>query len=104
MAVLAQDDPVRTLLVDRFVDSATRHRGPAPGDPHRAVPQLEVVRVERLRNPRLQEKYLAEVQDIAGLCNRKVQPLVPLPSGSAMRRRQTEEKKEQENLCGGGHT
>jgi hypothetical protein len=68
--VLAQNDPVRTLLVDRFVASATRHRGPAQGDPHRAVPQFKVVRVERLLSPRFQEKYLAEVLDIAGLCNR----------------------------------
>jgi len=38
-----------------------------------------VQRIERLFNPRLQEKYLAEVQDIAGLCSQKVSPL---PDGS----------------------
>ena len=40
--------------------------------------RLRVVRIERLVNPRLQEKYLAEVQDIAGLCERKVSPLPPV--------------------------
>ena len=36
------------------------------------------MRIEQLHNPRLQEIYMAEVQDIAGLCERKVSPLPPV--------------------------
>ena len=77
-SVLADDDATAELLKGHFEKSVTRHRGPAQGDPHREAPKLEVVRIERLVNPRLQEKYLAEVQDIAGLCERKVSPLPPV--------------------------
>ena len=42
-----------------------------------------VQRIERTHNPRLQDKYLAEVQDIAGLCDRKVRD--PLDEIDALR-------------------
>ena len=72
---LGDGDPTRALLVREFLKSRTRHRGPRQGDPHRSVPLFEVQRVEQLFNPRLQEKYLAELQDVAGLCERRVGPL-----------------------------
>ena len=37
--------------------------------------KLDVLRILRVKAPRLQEKYLAEVQDIAGLCQRAVTSL-----------------------------
>ena len=83
-SVMGADDPTCKLLKEWFMTSRTRHRGPAAGGPHRAVPQFEVVRVERLVNPRLQEKYLAEVQDIAGLCERKVSPLPGMSEGATV--------------------
>lgn len=59
-------------LKHEFMRTTTMHRGPAIGDPHRVPPKLEVCHIDRVFAPRLQEKYLAEVQDIAGLCNQKV--------------------------------
>ena len=35
----------------------------------------EVVRIERILNPRLQDKYTSELQDLAGLCEQKCTPL-----------------------------
>ena len=72
---LADDDPTRAHLIAEFLKSRTRHRGPGQGDPHRGVPMFEVQRVEQLHNPRLQEKYMAELQDIAGLCEQRVKKL-----------------------------
>jgi hypothetical protein len=65
-------DPVCAYLSSSFVKSVTRHRGPQPRDPHREAPQLEVQRIEKIYVPRLQEAYLAELNNIAGLCERKV--------------------------------
>ena len=72
---LADDDPTRAHLIAEFLKSCTRHRGPRQGDPYRGVPMFEVQRVEQLHNPRLQEKYMAELQDIAGLCEQRVKKL-----------------------------
>ena len=72
---LADDDPTRAHLIVEFLKSCTRHRGPRQGDPHRGVPLFKVQRVEQLHNPRLQEKYMAELQDIAGLCLQRVKKL-----------------------------
>ena len=63
------------MLTAHFERSVARHRGPAHTDPHRRAPMLRVRQIERLHSPRLQQKYLAEVQDIAGLCNQSVAPL-----------------------------
>ena len=41
---LRTDDPVFSLLSERFLSSVTRHRGPKQGDPHREAPKLEVLR------------------------------------------------------------
>ena len=51
-----------------FVQRVTRHRGPKQGDPHREAPRLKVVRIEQIFSKRLQDKYLAAVQDEIGLC------------------------------------
>lgn len=69
---LAADDPLRKRLEEDFQDSLTRHRGPKQGDPHRSTPKLEVMKIERICVPRLQEKYFVELQDIARLCEQKV--------------------------------
>ena len=53
----------------------TKHRGPRRGDPHRKAPQIGITRIERIRVPRLQEKYLVELQDIAGLTEQKTTAL-----------------------------
>lgn len=72
--VMAPEDAVSKHLRERLISSVVRHRR-HPATPHCSPPKLSVVRIERILNPRLQEKYLAEVQDVAGLCERKVAPL-----------------------------
>eukprot|EP00966_Prymnesium_polylepis_P233709 5405841-Prymnesium_polylepis.1 len=63
--LLPDNDTKAMLLKKLFLRSATRHRGQNSGDPHRAVPLLDVVRIEHICAPRQQEKYLAELQDTA---------------------------------------
>ena len=72
---LASDDPIYEHLAREFQRTTASHRGPEQGDPHRDPPQFDVLRILRVKAPRLQEKYLAEVQDIAGLCQRAVTSL-----------------------------
>ena len=76
-AELAPDDPVHVHLVANFQRTSVQHRGP-PGPEKsviRAAPMFDVVRVEQLHNPRAQEAYLAELQDLWGLCKHGVTPL-----------------------------
>ena len=72
---LSEEDPRHEYLSSEFLRTVLSHRGPRRSDPHREKPQLEILRIERVITPRLQEKYLAEVQDVAGLCERRVEPL-----------------------------
>jgi ubiquitin C len=65
---LAEDHPVRNYLAEQVQSRVASHRR-AHDRPHCEPPVLRVVRVEQIFTPRLQEKYLAEVQDIAGLCD-----------------------------------
>jgi hypothetical protein len=58
-----------------FTRSAVSHRGPGSNNGRCRAPEYDITRIERLYAPRLQEKYLAELQDIAGLCNRKTTAL-----------------------------
>ena len=67
-------DPTFECLEQHFVSSVLAHR-PGPGQNHCSPPKLGVARIERICNPRLQEKYLAEVQDIAGLVERRTTPV-----------------------------
>merc|ERR1711904_481942 len=69
---LDPQDGVYDYIQSEFYRSLTQHRGPRQHDPHRAAPEVEILRVERIFTPRLQEKYLVELQDIAGLCNRRL--------------------------------
>ena len=69
---LAEGNAVYQYLSHEFHRTRTRHRGPNNGDPHRDAPEYEILRIMRVKAPRLQEKYLAEVQDMAGLCQRSV--------------------------------
>ena len=62
---------VYKYLHKRFMESVVKHRRRRT-EPHREPPKLEVQRIERCHNPRLQEKYLAELQDMAGLVERRV--------------------------------
>ena len=75
---LPVDDPLHALIEHRFTTSVLSYRGPRPGDPHREPPHLVVTRIEKILNPRLQELYLAEVQDVAGLCQQRVAPIQSL--------------------------
>ena len=72
---LAADAPVRQYLISEFQRTATQHRGPMPADPPRQVPKFDVRRVQQISNPRAQEAYMAELQDTAGLCERRVTAL-----------------------------
>ena len=79
---LAAEDPAREVLAHGLQRTATRHARTVRDFPMRQAaglgnlqgraPRYDVVRVERILNPRLQDKYLAEVQDIAGLCGKTV--------------------------------
>ena len=71
---LKRKDPTFAYLQQQFVSSVLAHR-PGPREAHCSPPKLSVVRIERIYNPRLQEKYLAEVQDIAGLVERRATPV-----------------------------
>lgn len=66
---------MHNLLQDEFLRSTKQHRGPQRGDPHREAPKLQVLRIDRIFGPRTQDKYLSEIQDIAGLCERRVSPV-----------------------------
>jgi hypothetical protein len=48
-----------------------QHKRGAHGTLHEP-PLFEVERIECISMPRLQEKYLAELQDVAGLCGRRL--------------------------------
>jgi len=63
---LAEHDPVRRYLVGHFLGTAVGHRCQYSDDVRRA-PRFDVVRVEQLRNPRLQDLYVAGLQQMAGL-------------------------------------
>ena len=69
---LAKTDGVYALLADAFCGSVLRHRHLGRVHP---PPHLEVVAIEALHNPRLQSKYHAEVEDIAGITDRRVRRL-----------------------------
>jgi len=71
MQPLERDDPIFAHLEARFVKQVTRHRGPNQGDPHREPPHFEVTRIEQIFSKRLQDKYLAELCDVMGLCEKK---------------------------------
>ena len=82
---LPADHPIFQLLVDQFQRTADTHvrggfaerdavgAGPLQGD----RPQFAVTKINRIHNPRLQNKYIAEVEDIAGLCNRQIADRLP---------------------------
>ena len=72
---LRPNDPVYAHLERCFVQRVTRHRGPKQGDPHREAPKLKVVRIEQILSKRLQDKYLAAVQDEIGLCGSQLASL-----------------------------
>ena len=76
--VLQEGDLVRESLIRTFLDSVTKHR-PWPCAPHCAEPTFVVDRIERILTPRLQDKYVSELQDLAGLCERKVEA-IPTPA------------------------
>ena len=76
--ILPNEDPVRAHLIAEFLRTRTAHRGRVRGSLHCQVPKFAVQRVERLYNPRSQEAYIAELQDVRGLCGpRGATPIVP---------------------------
>ena len=70
---LASHDDTFKYLAQRFHESVTQHRGPFlhQAQKHEA-PQYDVLRIEKLSNPRLRDAYLTELQDQMGLCNQRV--------------------------------
>ena len=72
---LDADDPIYAHLKEWFEQRVVMHRGPKQGDPHREAPKLRVRRIEQIFSRRLQDKYLAAVQDEVGLCNQRATPL-----------------------------
>ena len=87
---LEQNDPVFRYLADEFQRTARRHRPPAagaigPAAYHCLKPKFEVDRIERVHTPRLQLKYLAELNDIIGLCEQHVTPIFPPVDALAVR-------------------
>eukprot|EP00929_Paragymnodinium_shiwhaense_P032944 TRINITY_DN18193_c0_g1_i1.p1 TRINITY_DN18193_c0_g1~~TRINITY_DN18193_c0_g1_i1.p1 ORF type:complete len:535 (+),score=48.48 TRINITY_DN18193_c0_g1_i1:100-1704(+) len=82
-SLLDADDPVCRYLCSEFLHTVKPHR-PAPTAPHREAPMLEIVRVEKLQCPRLQDKYIVEIQDEAGLCQQGVTPYQPDHDGLQM--------------------
>lgn len=73
---LENDDPRYTLIESALKKSLVRHR-PYQDAPHCPAPVLEVDRIERIMSPRLQDKYTSELQDLAGLCERRCTPIRP---------------------------
>ena len=71
---LRADDPVYTMLCDHFLRSVLRHRRD-PTLPHNDAPNFAVQRVQRIHNRRLQNLYLASLDNIAGLCDRNATPI-----------------------------
>ena len=87
---LPEGHPVYQLLAHQFMRSSDTHVrktkarqeigvGPLHGD----RPLFEITKINRIHNPRLQQKYVAEVEDIAGLCKKKV--IDQLPEVDALR-------------------
>ena len=62
------------MLQQRLTSTVRTHR-PWKDAPHCAAPKLVVDRIERILNPRLQAKYVSELQDLAGLCERRTTPI-----------------------------
>ena len=85
--------PVYQLLSDQFLRTRATHKrhfqerhdalGRAGGFLQGARPLLEITKINRLHNPRLQEKYVTEVQDIAGLVGQQI--VDGLPEVNALR-------------------
>jgi hypothetical protein len=71
---LQRTDPVYIHLEAEVMRTRGRHRH--QGTLH-STPLLQVERIERICTPRLQQKYLAELQDIAGLCGRDLDNKMP---------------------------
>lgn len=80
---LPPDGTVAAYLRTKFLESVAQHR-PSQGAPHCNAPLFDVLRIESIHVPRLQDKYLAEVQDEAGLCERSVTRVEP-SSGFSLR-------------------
>jgi hypothetical protein len=61
-------------LSQQFTTRVVAHR-PAQWAAHCQPPILEVAHIEKLHNPRLQNSYMAELENVAGLCGQRVQPI-----------------------------
>ena len=73
---LAEESVVFQYLKTEFLRSVRRRRR-GPGEPHCSAPVFEVQDIVRIHAPRLQEKYLAELQDQLGLCEQEVSDQLP---------------------------
>ena len=66
---LVEGSPAFDYIKAHFMKMRGQHRGPRQGDPHRSAPEWNIVSIERIHNPRLWSKYIAELDDISGLCS-----------------------------------
>lgn len=67
--LVSSRDPTYALLAAELQRTATQHSWSTTG-PLQQAPQMEVVRIERILNRRLQDSYLAELQNTIGLCRK----------------------------------
>ena len=77
MVPVPAGDPTHALLAAELQRTAKRHRWRIGGQqgPLQEAPKMEVTRIERIMNRRLQESYLAELQNTIGLCKRPADPM-----------------------------
>ena len=66
---LIEGSPAFDYIKAHFMKMRGQHRGPRQGDPHRSAPERKTVTIQRIHNPRLWSKYIAELDDISGLCS-----------------------------------
>lgn len=66
-------DPTHALLAAEMQRTATRHRWSTSGatGPLQEPPKIQVLRIEKILNRRLQDSYLTELQNTIGLCRGK---------------------------------
>jgi hypothetical protein len=63
---ISRESSVYKLLASQLHRSATRHRRPYDGPLHHA-PQFSICQIDEIVAPRLQDKYLSELRDIAAM-------------------------------------
>ena len=66
---LSKEDHTYKLLRQQVMQTVVRHKKKASGE-IKPAPRLQIDHIQYIQTPRLQEKYIAEVQDIIGMCDK----------------------------------